>query len=279
MPESDFEQIIQKLQSGERAQRRSALQDLNKNVESIKDVSVLSSLFYSLIVIISSDQVDSFRESASTILSCIIPKLNINAEQFQLILKAVTECFQKETSEEVRLTLVKLLHSAINNQQSQEVYLSNLDPLTQLLKQAVQDSFGEVIKESCEIIVTLSETNEHFRLQADYFVEPLLTNLKKIAMKVRIPCVRALEPIMVFSPLTILNIVPQLEKSWSESSPLLKRTMVQVIGRVSQEIELEDQNFHLLPAVILLGMCNEFNEVSSEADNVWQSLKARTGGN
>ena len=61
-----------------------------------------------------------------------------------------------------------------------------------------------------------------------------MQNLKTQPMKVRVMCVRALELIMIHSPrLTILNIAPDLEKFWSDSSPPLKLAMVQTVGKVS----------------------------------------------
>ena len=63
-----------------------------------------------------------------------------------------------------------------------------------------------------------------------------MQNLNTESMKVRVMCVRALEPMMIHSPLTILNITPQLEKVWSESSPSVKLAMVQTVGKVLQEV-------------------------------------------
>ena len=96
-------------------------------------------------------------------------------------------------------------------------------------------------------------------------------------MKVYISCVKALEPVIIHAPLITPSITPQLEKSWSESSPLLKFAVVRTVGNVSTEIELDDQNFHHLLPVILLGKCNDFSEVSEVADNVWSQLGNREG--
>nr|CAH0100991.1 unnamed protein product [Daphnia galeata] len=46
--------------------------------------------------------------------------------------------------------------------------------------------------------------------------------------------------------------------------------MVQTIGTVARDVKSDDQNFHFLLPVILLGRCNDFSEVSQEAANVWQ---------
>ena len=272
----EMEELRQQLESDVKSTRRAALVDLKKKTEIANDES-LSDLFDPLVKIVTSDSVDSFRETASSILLSLTSKSKITCQQFQSIVKLTLDHFEAEQSEEVRLTLAKVIHSAVENESSQQVYLENLDNITQLVKLLIRDRYGEVVREACNIIMSLAETNHHFRLQADFFVEPLMQNLKTQSMKVRVMCVRALEPVMIHSPLTILNIAPQLEKVWSESSPSLKLAMVQTVGKVLQEVEADDQNFHLLLPVILLGMCNDFSEVSGEADDVWQVLTNQSG--
>jgi hypothetical protein len=244
------------------------------------DEHLLPHLFEPLVKIVSGDKIDSLRESASLVLLYLTSHLKINSLEFEAIVSLTVERFdgfEVETSEEVCLTLAQIIHSAIVNQSIQSVYLENLDKLTQVVKVMVRDRYGEIVKETCDIIIGLSERNDHFRLQADFFVEPLMQNLKTQPMKVRVMCVKALEPIMTHSPLTILNIAPDLEKFWSDSNPPLKLAMVQTIGKVAQEVESDDQNFHLLLPVILLGRCNDFSEVSEEAENVWQLLQNQPG--
>ncbi|EFX62296.1 hypothetical protein DAPPUDRAFT_119461 [Daphnia pulex] len=270
--EAERNNLCQQLESEEKSVRRAALLDLKKRAER-KDLDGLPYLLEPLVKIVSSDKVDSLRESASIVLLFLTSSLKINSQQFQDIVNLTVERFEVEPAEEVCLTLAKIIHAVIVNQSNQAVYLENLDKLTQSVKVMVRDRYGEVVKEACDIIIWLSEKNDHFRLQADFFVEPLMQNLKTQPMKVRVMCVKALEPIMIHSPLTILNIAPDLEKCWSDSSPPLKLAMVQTVGKVSQEVESDDQNFHLLLPVILLGRCNDFIEVSEEAESFWQLLQ------
>ncbi|XP_057380977.1 uncharacterized protein LOC130703562 [Daphnia carinata] len=265
--------VYKQLESEDKSTRRAALLDLKKRAEKRQiDKQLQSDLFDPLIKIVSSDKVDSLRESASLVLHAITTHGSISNTQFHDIVNVSVDRFEVEPSEEIRLTLARMNLAAILNQNGQPVYLENLDKLTQLVKLMVRDRFGEVVKEACEIIVALSERNEYFRLQADYFVEPLMQNVKSQPMKVRLMCVKALEPVMIYSPLTIPNIAPQLEMFWSESSPIVKLAMVHTIGKVSLAIEPDDQNFHFLFPLILLGRCNEFNEVSEEAERMWGTL-------
>lgn len=276
-PDADISQILEKLASDDKSTRRGVLTDLKKKTIGKEASCQFPELFEPLIKILSNDKVDSFRESAATILLALVSSANLNALQFKTLVQLAEAQIAFEPSEEVRLVLAKIVHSAVINQTIQQVFLDNLDDLTKVLKLLVADRYGEVVKEACEVIIALAEINDSFRLQADYFVEPLLHNIKTHSMKTRIPCVKALEPVMVYAPLTISTVTPQLEKSWFESSPSLKLAMVRTIGNVSLEIELDDQNFHFLPSMILLGRCNDFSEVSEVADDIWKLLKDRRG--
>lgn len=276
--ETEKDVIYRQLESEDKSTRRSALLDLKKRAEKRDlDKHLLSYLFDPLVKIVSSDRIDNLRESASVILLALTDSASVSSTQFQTLVNSSVDCFEAESSEEVRLTLAKVNRAAILNENAQPVYLENLDKMTQFVKLVLKDLYGEVVKEACEIVIALSERNKYFRLQADFFVVPLMQNINNQPMKVRVMCVKALQPVMIHSPLTIPNIAPQLETFWSDSSPLVKLTMVKTIGNVSLEIESDDQNFHLLFPLILLGRCNEFNEVSKEAERIWEMLKNQPG--
>lgn len=271
---SELDVFLKELKNEQKATRRKGLKDLQKWIESHREMdSSLIIIPCHLISLISKDEVDSLRESASGSLLNLVSDLKMDAQLFGMVVKLLLDRSLEEKSEEVRLTLVKILHKVIKKQTGQEEYLKNLDDLTKILKLLLNDNFPEIIKESCEIILTLSDLNSHFRLQADYMVEPLMQNLKNQPFKVRVACVKALHPVLSKAPLTIPNVVPQLEKSWSENGPQFKLAVVQSVGRTALEVESDDQSYHLLLPVLLLGTCNDFAEVSEEAQSIWNRLK------
>lgn len=276
--EVNVDGICQDLESEVKSTRRTGLLKLKKLVGCEDIHPSFLRCFDSLLNIATKDSSENHRETAASILLCLVTSSNIDSQWFESFIKLTVETYGEESSEEVRLLLAKIVSCFLENHDfSQQVYLEILDQLTRLLKAMLSDKYGEVVKEACGVITTLSEVNEHFRLQADYFVTPLVQNLKIQPMKVRIPCVKALEPVIIHSPLTIPNIIPQLEKSWSESGPPLKLAMVQTVGKASLELELDDQNFHFLIPVILLGKCNDFSEVVEYAENKWKELNNQTG--
>lgn len=271
----EFNDLVKSLDNDSKATRRVALKNIQKFIDcqSEFELRYLDILLGPLTQIISRDDVDSIREHSSSILLKLTNNCSLNNDQFAVVVNLCVDRGCQEKCEEIRLNLAKLLYQAINQQSDQEQFIKFLDELTKILKEFLSDRYSEVIKEACDIILRLSDVNRQFRLQADFMVKPLLQNLKTQPMKVRVACARALQPVVSKAPLTIPEIVPQLEKSWAECGPQLQLAVVRTIGQAALEVESDDQNFHLLIPVILLGTCNDFAEVNEEAEMYWQRIK------
>ena len=270
----DLSELVKKLNDEAKPVRRNVVKEVQKLIDCpVGSRTGFEVLLDPLAQMTSADEVDSLRENAASTILKLLPHLQMNGEQFGTIVKLVTERCSQEAAEEIRLKLAKILHSSISMQSSQEEFLKHLDDLTKCLKTFLSDRYAEVIKETCDTVLQLSDVNQHFRLQADFLVPPLLQNLKTLPMKVKISCIKALHPVLTKAPLTIPEITPQLEKCWSDSGPQLKLAIVKTVGMTALEIESEDQNFHLLIPFLLLGTCNDFIEVSEEAVRLWQRVK------
>lgn len=278
MDENFIAEFNSKLSSCDKFTSRAALIDLRKKVEaSAFTRDQLCHLSQLIVDFFTSENGNSFRETTSQLLFIIVSHTDLNEETFSKFLLLVLQRIVAESSEEVRLFLMKACHAAIRNKECQGDYIKSLDTITSIVKLALRDKYGEIIKETCDCITTLSKTTDHFHLQADFFVEPLLHNFKNLPMKVRVSCVKAFCPVLIHAPLTIPNILPVMERAWHESSPQLKLAIIQTIGRVALSIEIADQSYHYLLPVLLLGLGHDYKEVSSEAEDVWTVLGRKEG--
>jgi hypothetical protein len=93
--EAERNNLCQQLESEEKSVRRAALLDLKKRAER-KDLDGLPYLLEPLVKIVSSDKVDSLRESASIVLLFLTSSLKINSQQFQDIVNLTVERFEVE---------------------------------------------------------------------------------------------------------------------------------------------------------------------------------------
>ena len=272
----DFTLLLEQLQSVDKFICRKALIDLQTKVtgRAVSD-GHLNHLFQSLLQVTKNNNVDMLREKSCTILLDLVSTSGRDDGKHEELLNLVSGRLPVEHSEEIRLLLTRILHSSLSNMWTEENMLKHLDLLTTTTKTILKDRYGEVVKIGCEVVQTLSQVNPHFRLQADYFIKPLLSSFNSHPMKVRIMCVKALLPILVHSSLSVPDIIPVLEKNWSEMSPPLHLVTVKTVGNAAIEFDITEQYLHLLMPILFLGICNDFPEISTEATLLWKQLKTK----
>ena len=279
MAEGEWHRLIALLDDGDKFVRRKALKNL-----SVLDVDTVKVDFY-LVVDAAlrtacRDSVGSLREEAVTVLQRIVEKFSqVEPDKLSDVLKVVSERIEVDGCEEVRLQLVRLARCCVAKMSGCDDWmLSNLEPVTVFLKGALTDCYGEVAREGCECVAELAGSNPHFGLQSEFFVEPLLAGARNYGIKVRVSCIKALEPVLICSFLLIPNIVSRLEELYLEDNPQLRFAIVAMIGRVLVRLGVREQNCYLLLPFLFVAACDDFPQVSKSAENTLSELKAQENG-
>ena len=142
MDENFILEFNDKLSSPHKFVRRSALNDIRKKLESkfVSDEAFLQFL-EPIIRFLTIEHGDSLRESASQILITINSRAELDQEMFFKFLHMMVQRFEVESSEEIRLLLLKAFHSALRMKQAQEGYLNCLDSITSILKLALKIAY------------------------------------------------------------------------------------------------------------------------------------------
>ena len=96
-----------------------------------------------------------------------------------------------ESSEEVRLVLVEMLSKIIDL--SGKKIAAYLDDLINVLQKTIVDPYPEVKKESCKCASALAKSiPEHFHMQSETLIKPLLLIISHQHSKVRLHSVEAI---------------------------------------------------------------------------------------
>lgn len=181
------------LQSENKRERKKALETIRLELEcnEIKEDQVL--LFYEYsqkqLIFCFSDASDACREEIFKIVTKIIETLPSNQSYLQVIMLALIDRFTgenvKETSEEVRLLVIELLKSLIVKYQSNlQIYL---DSIINILAKSLVDNDPKVKKESCVTVSDLAKAlPEHFHMQSESLIKPILQNLTHQHYRVRV---------------------------------------------------------------------------------------------
>ena len=90
-----------------------------------------------------------------------------------------------ESSEEIRLLLIQLLHRIINN--SSKHVAPYLDDIVVILQHTIVDPYPEVKKESCKTASSLAKAiPAQFHMQSESLVQPLMTSISHQHSRVRV---------------------------------------------------------------------------------------------
>lgn len=115
------------------------------------------------------------------LLQCVIPTLVQRLAQSEIV----------EPSEELRLQLVDLMHSAVNRC---NVYVASyLNDLVLILQRTIVDPFPDIKKASCASASLLARTvPQQFHTQSESLIAPLLTTISHQHSKVRVAAITSI---------------------------------------------------------------------------------------
>lgn len=189
------------LSDSNRATRKRGLEGVQKELFSestITQTAVVKLIFKDLqpsLVKLVSDPVEKCRELAIT----IIQKYVESTSDFATVLPVIVPCFVQrlgqqdiiEPSEELRLQLSELETSLVLH--SKELNGLYMDDYIRVLQQTLVDPFYEVRKEACKCASILAKSApQHFHLQSESLIKPLLQSISHQHSKVRVAVINAI---------------------------------------------------------------------------------------
>lgn len=263
---------INSLKDENRGTRRRALQNIKKALQrsysKFKKSKNCHILFYSYLcqplLDTFSDAVENCRESAVEIVSDAIESDHVEPAAAATILlpkfakllaSRVAKLPYKETSEEVRLALVTLLHqvltislSAMNTTDSSVVRDSvsaNLKTLSEILAALLTDKFAEVKKVCCKAVSSLclivpNDMHLHFARM----LSPLVANISHQHHRVRRATLQSLESLVCCAKESLEKhmterIIPAIGRLRFDGTASVRKESVVVLGKWIYEIDEE----------------------------------------
>ncbi|XP_043289630.1 dynein axonemal assembly factor 5 [Venturia canescens] len=176
-----------------------------------------------------------------------------------------------ETSEEVRLSCVKLLRLVIEKYAK---YLSvYYDDFVAILARTVTDNYPEIKRESCQCIEELAKSiPEQFYSRSKTLVKPTLSNFNHQHWKVRAASVRAVGQIMLYGNSQSMEEVatPMAEKLFDQSGAV-RTAVIEVAGLWLLELRDRYSWWHKLLPLLVTGLHDEVEAIRNRASVLWQA--------
>lgn len=184
--------------------RKNCLEELQRDIkkhDTVPDANTALSIFKLTLKVIS-DGSESCRERAVLVTTSCLSSWPLAVEDTVFILfpalhKRLGTHENMETSEEIRLLLVKLLKLSI--QKYGEAISPFVVDIVDILNRCIRDRCPEVIKESCDCLDELAKTVPEFRLHSERIVETVIVATKHKHYKIRVAAIHSLGKLNDFS--------------------------------------------------------------------------------
>lgn len=177
--------------------RKNCLEELRRDIEkknSVPDPNIALSIF-KLTLKVSSDGSESCRERAVLVTTICLNSWPLSVEDtgfllFPTLHKRLGNYENAETSEEIRLLLVRLLKLSI--QKYGKAISHFVVDIVDILNRCIRDRCPDVIKESCDCLDELAKTVPEFRLHSVQIVETVISATKHKHYKIRVAAIHSL---------------------------------------------------------------------------------------
>ena len=142
-----------------------------------------------------SDPVEKCRELSVTFLTKSMVCVDNASEFFPYVIPVLVQRLGQqevvEQSEEIRLNIVVLMLKLIDL--TKEKIGPYVDDMVKILQRTIIDPYPEVKKESCKCAALLAKTvPEHFHLQSEALIKPLLLTMTHQHSRVRVTAIEAI---------------------------------------------------------------------------------------
>ena len=183
----------------------------------------------------------------------------------------------KESSEEIRLELYKLLQKLIEDKcvVQKNIFEIHFTELVSVLNNGFNDLYPEVKKTSCMCarLIAKKLSGGNFHMQSESLVKPLLANMTHQHSRVRkdiVDCV--CDVVMYGNNKSVTEVIPHLAQRLFDQAHTVRLSVVKLVG--TWLIDLPDRYsfWHRLIPLILTGFVDENAEIKELTESLWWDI-------
>ncbi|KAI8494919.1 HEAT repeat-containing protein 2 [Branchiostoma belcheri] len=263
-----------------RTTRRRALDSLRKEtVDKKLEPAVLQGVFVEILkpVLKSfSDPVEKCRELAIQLVDAFLPAVPDPPETLPYILPTLVQRLgQKditEPSEELRLMLVETLARIVDlTGQELAVYL---DDLVKILQRTIVDPFPDVKKASCRCAAKVAvKIPQHFHMQSESLVKPLLVTISHQHSKVRVAAIKAIHTCIQYgNNKNVEDVVSHLAQRLFDDSASVRMAVTELSGGWLLDLPDRYSFHHKLIPLLLSSVSDDVPEIADRAMQLWREV-------
>ncbi|XP_054992470.1 dynein axonemal assembly factor 5 [Sorex araneus] len=177
-----------------------------------------------------------------------------------------------EPCEELRLALVQLLGLAVGL--GGAALAPHLDDAVRVLRCTLLDPFAAVRRESCRCAADLARaTPEHFHMQSESLVRPLMQTISHQHWKVRAAAIESTGAVIRYGDAKSLDdVIPHFAQRLFDDVPQVRQAVMSVVGDWMLHLRDRYSFFHKLLPLLLSGLSDPVPAIVCEAASLWEQV-------
>ncbi|KAM6905310.1 dynein axonemal assembly factor 5 [Xenentodon cancila] len=266
------------LNEDNKATRKRALDTIKKEtVDKGLSGGVLQKVFSALLKPLLkclSDPVERCRETTIAIITEFIRCVPTPEESLPYLMPCLARRFggkeTLESAEELRLSAVQMLTLTV--EVSGKHLAPYLSEMVSILQRTLVDPFPDVKRESCKCTVNFATAvPEHFHMQAESLVQPLMLTIAHQHSRVRVSVIEATGAVIQHgSGKNVDDVLSHLAQRLFDDSPQVRKAVTVVVGDWLLHLRDRYSYFHKLIPLLLSNVSDEIPEIRLLAADLWK---------
>ncbi|XP_053551100.1 dynein axonemal assembly factor 5 [Bombina bombina] len=258
--------------------RRRALVAIQQEVEGSLSSSALQEVFEEQLLRpllrCLSDSTEKCREIAILILSHCVRNVPMPQNSLPYMIPAITQRLGGqeivEPAEELRLSLTELLTLIV--EVCGNKLAPYLDEMVRILQRAIVDPFPDVKKQSCKCASNYAKAiPEHFHMQAESLIKPLMQTISHQHSKVRIAVIQTTGTVIQYSNgKSVDDVLSHLAQRLFDDAPQVRQAVTVVVGNWLLDLRDRYSYFHKLIPLLLSSITDDMSDIRQLAVNYWE---------
>ncbi|XP_072549719.1 dynein axonemal assembly factor 5-like [Salminus brasiliensis] len=181
----------------------------------------------------------------------------------------------QEPAEELRLSMVELLSLAV--EVCGRKLAPYLDDMIKILQRTTVDPFPDVKRESCRCTILFARcVPDHFHMQAESLVKPLMQTLSHQHSRVRVAATEATGAVIQYGTgKNVDDVLSHLAQRLFDDSPQVRKAVTAVVGDWLLHLQDRYSYFHKLIPLLLSSFSDDIPEIRNQAVALWGQVGAQ----
>ncbi|XP_071267751.1 dynein axonemal assembly factor 5 isoform X2 [Salvelinus alpinus] len=225
-----------------------------------------------------SDPMERYRETAIHMLRDFIRCVPQPEDSLPYLMPALTQRLGGkeilEPAEELRLSMVEVLTLTV--EVCGRHLAPYLDDMMKILQITIVDPFPDVKRESCKCTVHFAKSvPEHFHMQAESLVKPLMQTISHQHSRVRVSTIEATGAVIQYGTgKNVDDVLSHLAQRLFDDSPQVRKAVTVVVGDWLLHLRDRYSYFHKLIPLLLSSLSDDIPEISQRAADLWRQTGA-----